>query len=221
MLLYAAIIGYILSNIIALALLFTGKKLSPAVFRMLASVHLLFGVFFIFNLVTNKAESPKYVSFLVFFCSGIITGGLALGTRTNLILKIYFGLFCLSIFVFILSPSLLLNFLLTASFNRHKDMMLVRENYFLERQTSAFSSDSSGIKYKLIEKNGMFHKTIARDLDFKGKIDSMKVLSYDERKSVLIRGYAGSASFVEDKIDSTDIRIELIPARKDVIERKL
>ena len=221
MLLYAAIIGYILSNIIALALVFTGKKLNPGVFRMLAALHLMFGVFFIFNLITNKEESPRYVSFLVFFCSGIITGGLALGTKTNIVLRIYFGLFCISIFVFILSPSLLLNFLLTASFNRHKDLIPVKENYFLERQSSAFSSDSSGIRYKLIEKSGMFHKTIARDLDFKGKLDSMRVLSYEDRKYFLVRGYSGTKNFVEEEIDSVDIQIDLLPARKDVIERRL
>ena len=221
MLLYAAIIGYILSNIIALALVFTGKKLNPAVFRMLVAVHLMLGVFFIFNLMTNKDESPQYVSFLIFFCSGIITGGLALGTDTNILLKIYFGLFCISIFVFILSPSLLLNFLMTASFNRHKDMIPLKENYFLERQASAFSKSTTDVKYKLIEKDGMFHKTIARDLDFKGKLDSMKIISYEERKAFVVRGYSGSSSFVEDKIDSVDLTIELLPARKDVIERKL
>jgi hypothetical protein len=221
MLLYAAIIGYILSNIIALALVFTGKKLNPAIFRMLATLHIILGVFFIFNLVTNKDEYPHYVSFLIFFCSGIITGGLALGANKNIILKIYFGLFCISIFVFILSPSLLLNFLMTASFNRHRDMIPLRENYFLERQASAFSNNTSEIKYKVIEKSGMFHKTIARDLDFKGKLDSMRILSYEERKAFVVRGFTGSSSFVEDKIDSTDIKIELLPAKRDVIERKL
>jgi len=221
MLLYVAIIGYILSNVIALALLFTGKKLNPGIFRLLATLHFVFGVFFIFNLITNKEETPRYVSFLVFFCSGIITGGLALGTQKNIIIKVYFGLFCLSIFVFILSPSLLLNFLLTASFNRHKDMMLLKENYFLERQTSTFSSDSSGVKYKVIRKKGMFHETIARDLDFKGKLDSMKVLSYEDRKFILLRGYTSNKSFVEDKIDSVDVTIELIPTSKDLIERRL
>jgi hypothetical protein len=221
MLLYAAIIGYILSNIIGLALVFTGKKVNPGVFRLLASLHLLFGVFFIFNLITNKEESPHYVSFLIFFCSGIITGGLALGTKTNLVLKIYFGLFCLSIFIFILSPSLMLNFLLTASFSRHKDLIPVKENYFLERQASAYSSDSSGIKYKLIEKSGMFHKTIARDLDFKGKLDSMKILLYEQQRYFLVRGYSGTKNFVEDRIDSVDLKIDLSTARKDVIERRL
>jgi hypothetical protein len=221
MLLYVAIITYILSNIISLALVFTGKKLNPGFFRLLASLHLVFGVFFIFNLITNKEETPRYVSFMIFFCSGIITGGLALGTKTNLILRIYFGIFCLSIFVFILSPSLLLNFLLTASFNRHKDMIPLRQNYFLERQTSAFSSDSTGMKYKVILKKGMFHETIARDIDFKGKLDSMKILSFEERKYFLIRGYTSNKSFVEDKIDSVDVTVELKSMKRDEIERRL
>jgi len=221
MLLYATIIGYIISNIIALALVFTGKKLNPGIFKMLAALHLLFGMLFVFSLVTNKEESPRYVSFLVFFCIGIITGGLALGTNTHIAWKIYFGIYCLSIFAFILSPSWLLNFLMTANINRHKDMIPVRNNYYLERQSSAFKSEETVMKYKLIEKKGMFHKTIARDLNFKGRLDSMKVLSFDERKSVLVRGYTSATSFVEDKIDSTDVTIELLPAKKNVIERRL
>ena len=221
MLLYAAIIGYILSNIIALALLFTGRKLGSGWFRMLASLHLIFAVVFLFNFFTNKEESPRYVSFLIFFCSGIITGGLALGTKRHLAFKIYFGIFCLSVFAFILSPSTVLNFLLTASVDRHKDMMLVKDDYYLERQSSTFSSDSSGIMYKLIEKKGMFHKTIARDLAFTGKLDSIRLISFEEKKSATIRGYSGSKSFVEDKTDSMDISIDLNPSKKMEIERRL
>ena len=221
MLLFAAIISFILSNIVALALLFTGKKLNNGWFRMLASLHIIFGVLFLFSLLTNKEESPRYVSFLIFFCSGIITGGLALGTSTNIILKIYFGIYCLSVFVFIVSPSALLNFLLTANFITHSDMIPVRGNYFLERQTSTFSNDPAEIGYKLIEKKGMFHRTIARDLNFNGKIDSIKVLSFDEINTAVVRGYSGSKNFVEDKIDSVDVTIDLNPTKKDEIRRKL
>jgi hypothetical protein len=221
MLLFAAIISFILSNIVALALLFTGKKLNSGWFRMLASLHLIFGVLFLFSLLTNKEESPRYVSFLIFFCSGIITGGLALGTPTNLILKIYFGIYCLSIFVFIISPSALLNFLLTASFARHVDMIQVRGNYFIERQASTFSNDPTAIGYKLIEKKGMFHRTIARDLDFNGKLDSIRVISFDEVTNTILRGFTSNISFVEDKIDSVDVTIDLNPTKKNEIRRKL
>ncbi|MEO8085801.1 MAG: hypothetical protein ABI763_03220 [Bacteroidota bacterium] len=221
MLLYVAIISFILSNIISLALLFTGKKLGAGWFRMLASLHIVFAVLFLFNLITNKEESPRYLSFLVFFCSGIITGGLALGTQTSLFLKIYFGIFCLSVFVFIVSPSSMLNFLLTANFAQHSDLIPVRANYYLEKQSSTFSGDDKQVEYKLIEKNGMFHRTIIRELNFNGKLDSIKVLSFEESKTAIVRGYSSSKSFVEDKMDSIDLTIDLNPQKKDQIERKL
>ncbi len=188
---------------------------------MLASLHVIFGVLFLFTFLTNKEESPRYVSFLIFFCSGIITGGLALGTSTNLFLKIYFGIYCLSVFVFIVSPSALLNFLLTANFVRHSDRIPVWDNYFIERQTSTFSPDSAEIGYKLIEKKGMFHRTIARDLNFNGKLDSIAVVSFEEFSTAVVRGFTSRKSFVEDKIDSVDITIDLNPTKKDKIHRKL
>jgi len=221
MLLYIAIISYILSNIISLALVFTGKKLSPGWFRMLASLHLILGVLFLFSLITNKEESPRYISFLVFFCSGIITGGLALGTNRSLPVKIYFGLYCLSVFVFIVSPSFLLNFLMTANMSRHTGMFLIRDNLFLEKQSNTFDADSSKTRYKLIEKNGMFHRTVTRDIDFNGKLDSIKVISFESKKTAMVRGYIGVKSFVEDKIDSADVSIDLNPQKKDEIERRL
>lgn len=221
MLLYAAIISYILSNIIALALLFTGKRLGTGWFRMLASLHLILGLVFLFSLFTNKEESPRYISFLIFFCSGIIAGGLALGTNTHIILKIYFGLYCISVFVFLFSPSGLLNFLMTANFAAHDELIPVYQNYFLEKQRSTFSSDTTGVQYKFIQKNGMFHKTISRDLSFHGKLDSIKVLSVEDGKSALVRGFTSSKSFVEDKIDSADMLIDLNPQQKDQIERRL
>lgn len=144
-----------------------------------------------------------------------------MGTSTNLFLKIYFGIYCLSVFVFIVSPSSLLNFLLTANFATHADMIPVRGNYFIERQTSTFSQDPTEIGYKLIEKKGMFHRTIARDLNFNGKIDSLKIVSFDEFKTAVVRGYTGRKNFVEDKIDSVDVTINLNPTRKDEIQRKL
>ncbi len=221
MLLYVAIVSFILSNIVALALLFTGKKLGAGWFRILASMHLIFGIVFIFNVFTNTEDSPRYLSFLVFFCSGIITGGLALGTQSHLVLKIYFGIFCLSVFVFIVSPSSMLNFLLTANFAQHSNLISVRDNYFLERQSTTFTQDSGPASYKLIQKNGMFHKTIARDVNFNGKLDSMKVLSFEENVLTVVRGFTSSKSFVEDKIDSIDVSIDLNPQKKNEIERRL
>lgn len=221
MLLFVSIVSFIFSNIIALALLFTGKKLNPGWFRMLASLHIIFGVMFLFNFLVNKEESPRYISFLVFFCSGIITGGLALGTPANLLLKMYFGIYCLSVFAFIISPSWLLNFLLTASPTKQHESIPVKANYFLEQQSSVFSSGNDEVKYKLIEKKGMFHKTITRDIFFNGKLDSIRVLSFEELDSAMVRGFTSRKSIVEDEIDSVDVTIDLDQASRNEIRRKL
>ena len=188
---------------------------------MLASLHVILGVAFLFNLISNKEESPRYVSFLVFFCSGIITGGLALGTKTHMALKIYFGIFCLSVFVFIISPSSLLKFLVTADFSRGHTLLPVYKSYFLEKQGSAFSSDTARVKYKIIEKKGMLHKTVSRDLDFNGTLDSVRIISLEENKNATVRGYTSLKSYVEDKIDSTDVSIDFHATRENQIERRL
>jgi len=221
MFLYIAIISYILSNIISLALLFTGKKLGHSWFRMFVAVHVLLGIIFLFNFITDKGASPRYISFLVFFCSGIITGGLALGTKKNLLVRIYFGIFCISVFVFIVSPSYLLNFLMTANFSRSSGMIAVKNNFFLEKQSNAFSGDTADIRYKLIEKNGMFHRTIVRDIDFHGALDSIKLISYEEKRSAVVRGYSNRKNFVEAITDSVDVNLDLNPQKKDEIERRL
>src|SRR3954470_24990645 len=114
MLLTIAIISYILSLVIGLLLAFTARKLNPGWFRMLAGIHLVLGFLFLFTLFAyDNAERPR-LAFLFFFCSGIIMAGLAFGMNKAIPFKIYFGLFGASIFVFLLSPSTMLNFLITA-----------------------------------------------------------------------------------------------------------
>src|SRR2546426_5496959 len=117
MLLYIAIIAYISSVVVALLFFFAGKNLNPAWLRIVASVHFITAVLFVFNMVNNKIDNPHYFSFLAFICTGVISFGLAFGTRAALPFKIYFSPFALSLGLFLLSPSTLFNFLLTASFN--------------------------------------------------------------------------------------------------------
>ena len=219
--LFAAIISFILSNLIALSLFFTGKKLHPAWFRVLATLHLMAGILFVFKVITNRDPEPEYPSFLAFICLGIIAGGLALGTRKHIVFKLYFGLYCLSVFLFIISPSTLLNFLMTGQFTSGDQLIPVSANYYLESQRSRIAGSDTTRVYKLIQKNGMFHKTVARDLHFPGKLDSIKVLRFSEKESALIRGYSGQRTFVEDRIDSLDVNIDLNAEKKDKIERKL
>src|SRR5437764_8665620 len=166
MLLTIAIISYILSLVVGLLLAFAAKKLNPGWFRMLAGIHIVLGVFFLFTLFAYGNEERPRLAFLFFFCSGIIMGGLAFGMNKAIPFKIYFGLFGASVFLFLLSPSTLLNFLITAGLNGSEKPISLYGNYFLERQNTYDKDSSINIQYKLIRKTGMFHQTITRNLNF-------------------------------------------------------
>jgi hypothetical protein len=221
MLIAVAIITYILSLIIGGILFFASKKINHGWFRMLAGIHLVLGIFFLFSLFAVQSDSDIHLPFLFFFCSGIICCGLAWGMNRPLVLRIYFSLFAASLAIFLVSPSTLLNFILTANFTPHAKMISVKENYFLEQQTSTSSEKENVVLYKLISKHGMFHRTQTRDLNFNGKLDSLNVLSFEKENEISIRGYTSQKTFVSDEVDSVDLKIDLNPKRKDVIERKL
>ena len=220
MLLYIAIISYILSLVVALILVFTSKKFHPASFRMMIGVHVVLGAFFLFSLLADKSGSHSHLSFLFFFCSGIITSGLAFGMNKSIAVKAWFGLFDVSLLLFLISPSLLLNFLLTASFISAEKMIPVQGNVYLEIQSTVAPGVENTIMYKLISKQGIFHRTLARDLNFGGKLDSIHVLKYDISNAE-IKGYRSRKTFVSDDLDSADVVIDLNPRKQDVIERKL
>ena len=100
MLLLVAIISYILSLVIALVLVIASKRMNPGWFRMAAGLHIVFGAFFLFTHFTYPGGIN--LSFLLFFCTGIITSGIAFGTRRALYFRIYFGFFSASIVVFLI-----------------------------------------------------------------------------------------------------------------------
>jgi hypothetical protein len=220
MLLSIAVICYILSLVTALVLLLLSKRMNPGWFRMVGGIHIVLGVFFLFTHFTYKGEI--HLAFLFFFCSGIVASGITFGMNKALPFRIYFGVYSASILVFILSPSTMLNFLIAPGFTTGNEKMIpVSEKYFLEIQSTLNKDSINAIEYKLIRKTGMFHQTIMRNINFNGRLDSIKVLDYREGIAVELRGYTSRKTFVNDEIDSTDVSINLNPTGKDVIERKL
>jgi hypothetical protein len=220
MLITVAIISYILSLVVALVLVLVSKRMNPGWFRMIAGIHIVLGVFFLFTLFAYKTETN--LSFLFFFCSGIVTSGIVFGMNKALPFKIYFGLFSASVFVFLLSPSTLLNFLVAPGFIINKEKLIpVHGKYFLEVQNTLSLDNENTIQYKLIRKAGMFHQTISRNLNFNGSLDSIKVLTVEEGIAAEVRGYISRKTFVSDQVDSTDVSLNLNPTNKDVIQRRL
>ncbi len=219
MTLYITIIIYILSLIIGLFLMAVVKTITKGKIFLFASVHIFFLLLFILTRTNSTtAESSTNYSFLFFISSGIMLAGLAWRSNIQLLFKIYFSLFALTIVLFIFSPSRLMVFLLSGKYTDTLGKIFpVGENYFLEQQNTP-----TGIqRFKLINKHGMFHETIQRDIVFKGSLDSIRVVEFISKEKVVIRGYSGKTTYVSTDVDSVDVEVKLVKEKQNQIERKL
>ncbi|MFM7216590.1 MAG: hypothetical protein ACKO1U_01075 [Bacteroidota bacterium] len=221
---YLSIIAYISSVIVSLVLMITGKGMPIGKFRLMAAIHLMCGITYLLSLALSSlpaSEPHLNLFFLFYICSGTCLAGLVWRTATSRLEKAYFSLFALTFPLFLFSPSMLVNFLLTTHYSDSigKKFRLSGE-YYLEQQNS-WAKDGSDKLYKLVLKRGIFHQTIARDIDFGSKIDSIKVIRFDPEDTTRVRGYVFRESFVDSGIDSTDVQVSMKKPSRNVIERRL
>jgi hypothetical protein len=220
---YFSLFIFIISLIIGLAIMIAGKNMRRDKFMLLTSLHVIFLFGFLASLLFQKSQgivSNNYF-FTAYICSGIIMSGLSWRSESPKILRIYFSIFALTIPVFLISPSLLLNFLVTMNFKSTNgpEFHLI-DKYYLETQSTTRKADNFP-HYKLIQKKGMFHQNIQRDISFNGKIDSVKVISIAKGKSILLRGYTSNRTYVSLDIDSTEVEVPLRVIRQGELEYHL
>lgn len=223
MLFYLSIAVYISSVIGALILMILGRQLDAKRFRLLAAAHGLLLLFFILTRLFLKGagSNPTDFSFLLFICSGVTLCGIVWRIPTALPFRIYFSIFVITFPLFIFSPSRLVNFLLTTTYSDTigKSFPLSGDIY-LEQQNS-WSGSTVSNKYKVIRKKGLFHKTLARDIQFSQPLDSLRTILYREGDTAILRGYSFHVSFVEVRIDSQDVNVSLKSRNRNTIERRL
>ena len=218
---YIAIIAFITSVIAGILSMIAGKNIDRRRFILFATMHGMLLFSFLASLMLTKDPNAFNYFFMAYICSGIILSGLAWRSFIFIGLKIYFGLFALTIGMFILSPSMLVNFLLTTRYTDSLgESFHVTENFYIERQNTKISNDSFP-HYKLIRKRGIFHSSLQRDIIFNGKLDSIKVIEFDKSNLGLIRGYTSIQTFVSTKIDSVDVEIVIKKKSNDGLEYKL
>jgi hypothetical protein len=221
---YLSIIAYISSVIAALVLMITGKTMAAGKFRWMAGVHLFCGIVFILSiLLTGKGPSVEHPNFffLLFICTGTCLSALAWRTRITKAEKSYFSLFIVTFPLFLFSPSMLVNFLLTTRYTDSIGKKFPLQGaYALEKQNS-WTEHGSEHLYKVVLQRGIFHQTIARDVDFGGEIDSVKVVRFDINDSVRIRAYIIKESYVDTQMDSFEVTVPMKTAKRNLIERRL
>jgi hypothetical protein len=105
------------------------------------------------------------------------------------LMRFYFGLFLLSVPVFLYSPSLLFYFV-SGNINEYKSPIefYLAENLYAVEQQSMLASDQSQIEFKIIRKFGIYNKTLSRNINFGKHVVKINLLSLND-DSISIRGY--------------------------------
>jgi len=219
MLFYLALILFISSLVVGIILMMAVKDFKTNRFYLSAAVHGFILLFFLLSLLmTRSSGSNTNFLFTLFLCSGIILSGLSWRSNVKLPWKIYFSLFALTVPMFIFSPSMLMNFLLTGKYSGSTGKIFhLKDNYFLEEQ-SMFMKTRGESRYKIIRKNGLYHHVVARDLTVKSIPDSVRVLDWNLEESVQIRVYTSKVNLVEAVIDSTDFTVPMKVRKQNDIE---
>jgi hypothetical protein len=194
MIFFLALAFYLTTFVISLICFIAARK-SFKIFIAGLFFHFIFLLCFVINNIWNPVLNQigtMFFSFSLLFlcCSGMILFGLIINEPRKLYFKIYFGLYLLSFPVFIIKPSALINFLLYQEIkNIKQEQFLIQDNYFLEKQNTTTSKDNDVIPYKFVQKQGLFTKTIKRDISFGFKPDSVKTLLFQFPDSILIKAF--------------------------------
>lgn len=178
-LLIVTIITFVLSLVGCIIFAFISNKLSLNLLKVFRTVHVSLILISIALFIFAKHLSIYNYCVLLAFCSGLLLSGWTLRSSSVNWIKLYFGLFLLSFALFLYSPSKLF-YTISGSLDKMipPQNFNLKENYYLVEQQSMLSLNSEKVNYKMIQKFGIYKKTIKRDLNFGSRINNAKVLEF-------------------------------------------
>ena len=184
-LLILSICLYLMSLVASLLIGMAAKRFSPTAIRIPLLIHFLL---FIITLLLFSFDVPLHHSvMLLTFCSGLLISVWALRKKEHSSpIKIYFGIFLLSILLFISSPGKLF-YLISGNIQQYKTEKKIdlQDNYFLIEQRSMFTLPSDSTPYKIVKQSGFYKKTLLRDVYFEDEIDEGKMILANEDTIVI------------------------------------
>jgi hypothetical protein len=175
-LLVLSICLYLMSLVASLLIGIASKRFSPTAIRIPILIHFLL---LITSLLLYFIDVPLHHSFmLITFCSGLLISVWTLRKKEHsLPIKIYFGIFLLSIILFISSPGKLF-YLISGNIHQYKaeKKIELQDNYFLIEQRSMFTVPSDSTPYKIVKQSGFYKKTLLRDILLEDEIDKGRMI---------------------------------------------
>lgn len=203
---------YLISLVISLLLGMTAKRFPGEKIRLPAAFHFIFLFLALgFLFILEKAQIGNYL-LLLSVCSGTALAGWSL--RNEWIrkpLRIYLASWLLLIPVFLWSPSRIF-YAISGNYRqfRPEQQFNLQSNYYLVEQQSMLQ-EQKATRYKVIRKFGIYNKTLARDVDFGARLQSVQLIQLSD-DTLIMEG---------KRADSSIQRIGLKPGmKKNTITRK-
>lgn len=218
--LISSITLYIISVVAALVLTVVSKKGKAFSSKLLLSIHLILLLVFAGIYISGNDSPALHFAFLLFFCSGILLAGFMLRSDAGHLLRFYPLLYLSSVVFFLITPSRTLRFI-TFSWdkNLHEKWNLTSNFYFEEEKTMLANPDSL-TTYKVTRQYGIFHKTLARNISFNSRLDSIHLLSFNEEKGIAVRGYYIRKSDTFETCDSMDVSVPFVASKNTIIQKR-
>jgi hypothetical protein len=185
-LILSAIIFFIASIVGCLILTLSANKIDDKKLKAFVVIHFVLGLLVaLFYLLNDNIEKFD----LALFCSGLLLSGIIIRRKFPILLKIYFGSYLALILFFVYSPSLLAYFI-TGNFNKVKSPQTInlKDNFYLAEQQSMLNLSNEFTTYKIYQQNGIYKKTLLRDVDFGGKVDSIELINFTD-DTLIIKGF--------------------------------
>jgi len=204
---------YLLSVIGSLIVFLFNRHFPIAATKAIIAVHFISGLSLLSYLLF-ELDTPAWIS-IFFWCSGIFLAGDAVRKSFHSLLKGYFLAFLLTLPVFIVSPSRIIQLVAGKGFgNPSEGRTRVIDNYFLVKTSEPV--DSIGYyRAKFIKEMGFFHKTLARGIPVPNDIDSTSIIGSinDDMQIRLVLHYG-------PKIDTVDLELFKVQPKPNTITRK-
>ncbi len=188
-LLIASITAFILSLVLALVFAMSAPKINDQFLKFGAIFHFILLSIALFTMVFYSDSNLHHYTTLLSCCTGLMLSGYVLRKKaTQWLLKYYFASYLFLLGLFFYSPSHLIYFISGNLKNcESAQEFQLKENYYLVEQQSMLQLASKTYTYKVIQKFGIYNRTIARDLNFTDKLTNVDLIQLNE-DTLIING---------------------------------
>jgi hypothetical protein len=203
-LLIAALVAYILGLVAALVMALAAPRLPLRFLKAGLALHFLLLSGFGISAVFFPPAAPALC--LAACCGALVWAGAIWRTPVPLVLRLYFGLYLLTLPLFLYAPSKTVRLIAYQWSEAPARKFSLEGGLRLEPQ-EALIDRPGPVRYKIVRDYGLFYRTLERDLDFGFAPDSVQTLRYEPDSLIVLRAWAGAGR--DRSVVVSDLKIDV------------